>query len=43
MRFMRGEKTERCGIVWAMMVKPLDNPSGSAIYCWQVLLPEGIP
>jgi hypothetical protein len=40
---MRGEKTERCGIVWAMMAKALDNPSGSAIYCWQVLLPEGIP
>jgi len=43
MRFMRGEKTERRGILWAMMVKPLDNPSGSAIYCWQILLPEGIP
>jgi hypothetical protein len=42
MRFMR-EKTERCRIVWAMMVKPLDNASGSAIYWRQVLLPEGIP
>src|SRR6266481_999049 len=39
-RFVRGEaNTRAAGLSGPQFVTGFDNPCGSAIYCWQVLLP----